>query len=80
MDQLRSGKIEIIISIDGEMYHSRILGRDTHIPSMGVRCERHCKDGDEVLVNRQPTLHKPSIQRKTVRIWVCNDGFVAGFF
>ncbi len=69
MDKFRAGEIEIVFSINGEMFHSRILGRDTYIPSLGMRCERHCATGDQVLVNRQPTLHKPSIQRKTIKVW-----------
>ena len=37
---------------------------------MGVPCVvyRHLEDGDHLLVNRQPTLHKPSIMAHRAKI------------
>jgi DNA-directed RNA polymerase II subunit RPB1 len=64
MDKFREGKVEILISPSGEMYHSRMLGRDLHVLKVGFTCERHMQNGEIVWVNRQPTLHKPSAQAK----------------
>lgn len=40
---------------------------DAHI-ELGYRVERHVKDGDYVIFNRQPSLHKMSIMGHRVRI------------
>ncbi|XP_059318209.1 DNA-directed RNA polymerase I subunit 1-like [Lycium ferocissimum] len=43
-------------------------GRDNEFEFEGKVVYRHLQDGDIVLVNRQPTLHKPSIMAHVVRI------------
>jgi DNA-directed RNA polymerase II subunit RPB1 len=40
---------------------------DAHI-EIGYKVERHIKDGDYVLFNRQPSLHKMSIMGHQVKI------------
>ena len=35
--------------------------------------ERHCVDGDYVLFNRQPTLHKPSMMGHKIQVIDCDD-------
>lgn len=69
IDQLRWGNVEAIFDRKNELMHTRFLGRDMYVPDYGVACERHIMDGDLVLLNRQPTLHKPSIQGKRVKVW-----------
>lgn len=57
----------------------RIMRQNTLIPvtypsarlyplKIGDTIERYIRDGDVVLLNRQPTLHKGSMQAKTIRI------------
>ncbi|KAJ7976817.1 DNA-directed RNA polymerase subunit [Quillaja saponaria] len=46
------------------MRHGKICDYETE----GKIVYRHLKDGDVVLVNRQPTLHKPSIMAHIVRV------------
>ena len=45
-------------------------GPDRHTIELkpGMIVERHLIDGDYVLLNRQPTLHKPSIMAHRVKI------------
>ncbi len=47
----------------------RLLAPDKISPSGGVakKVYRHLKNGDILLVNRQPTLHKPSIM--AMKVW-----------
>lgn len=40
----------------------------------GQKVWRHLKEGDFMLVNRQPTLHKPGIMAHSVRV-LCNPAF-----
>ena len=46
----------------------RLLAPDKLAPSGGVtkKVHRHLKNGDVLLLNRQPTLHKPSIMAMKV--------------
>ncbi|KAL5707886.1 DNA-directed RNA polymerase [Ranunculus cassubicifolius] len=44
------------------------LGRSVEHEHEGKVVYRHLQDGDVVLVNRQPTLHKPSIMAHIVRV------------
>ncbi|KFK35011.1 hypothetical protein AALP_AA5G222600 [Arabis alpina] len=44
------------------------LGKTCDINFEGKVVYRHMQDGDVVLVNRQPTLHKPSIMAHIVRV------------
>ncbi|KAK1576819.1 hypothetical protein Q3G72_016726 [Acer saccharum] len=43
-------------------------GKDSDYEFEGKTVYRHLRDGDVVLVNRQPTLHKPSIMAHVVRV------------
>ncbi|PHU05808.1 hypothetical protein BC332_26630, partial [Capsicum chinense] len=43
-------------------------GRNDEYEFEGKVVQRHLQDGDIVLVNRQPTLHKPSIMAHVVRV------------
>jgi DNA-directed RNA polymerase II subunit RPB1 len=45
-----------------------IQNRETIKLSLGDRVERHLKDGDIVLFNRQPSLHKMSMMAHRVRV------------
>ncbi|CDP10074.1 unnamed protein product [Coffea canephora] len=44
------------------------LGKNSEHEFEGKVVYRHLQDGDVVLVNRQPTLHKPSIMAHVVRV------------
>jgi DNA-directed RNA polymerase I subunit RPA1 len=43
-------------------------GLYTHTPSVNKKVYRHLQDGDMLIVNRQPTLHKPSMMAHKARI------------
>ncbi|KAL6555410.1 hypothetical protein OROGR_006668 [Orobanche gracilis] len=43
-------------------------GKNSELEFEGKVVYRHLQDGDVVLVNRQPTLHKPSIMAHVVRV------------
>ncbi|KAL5783905.1 hypothetical protein ACOSQ2_006297 [Xanthoceras sorbifolium] len=60
------------ISISRKLPSSRGVvmqpGKDSDYEFEGKTVYRHLRDGDVVLVNRQPTLHKPSIMAHVVRV------------
>jgi DNA-directed RNA polymerase beta' subunit len=43
-------------------------GLYTRTPSINKKVYRHLQDGDMLLVNRQPTLHKPSMMAHKARV------------
>jgi len=47
---------------------ARTLRTSSAAGGMPRRVHRHCRDGDVVLLNRQPTLHKPGIMAHRVRV------------
>jgi len=57
---------------DGEEeydYESRAAGSGSrNIKALGKKVWRHLRNGDVLLVNRQPTLHKPGIMAHTTRV------------
>lgn len=71
----KNGAVNILQPIDGQEPRIIFLGLMTHDMRMtlaaslrvGWTVERHMIDGDWVLFNRQPTLHKMSIQAFQVR-------------
>jgi DNA-directed RNA polymerase beta' subunit len=62
IDRLRSNKIDYVKMENGDLYNTRFLNRDFYVMPYGSTCERHIENGDPVVWNRQPTLHKPSIE------------------
>lgn len=38
------------------------------VPAKGKKVYRHIRDGDIVILNRQPTLHKPSMMCHKVKV------------
>ncbi|EJW71036.1 hypothetical protein WUBG_18056 [Wuchereria bancrofti] len=51
-------------------YHPRAA--DLHLQP-GYRVERHMKDGDIIVFNRQPTLHKMSMMGHKVKVIICKS-------
>jgi DNA-directed RNA polymerase beta' subunit len=43
-------------------------GLHTRTPAVNKKVYRHLRDGDVVLLNRQPTLHKPSMMAHKARV------------
>lgn len=43
-------------------------GLRTKVPFTGKKVFRHLQDGDILLLNRQPTLHKPSMMAHKARV------------
>ncbi|KAL4241893.1 DNA-directed RNA polymerase subunit [Abortiporus biennis] len=44
------------------------IGLSTRTPSVNKKVYRHLRDGDMLILNRQPTLHKPSMMTHKARI------------
>jgi DNA-directed RNA polymerase subunit A' len=59
-----------LISPEGKRYDLRYADREelANSLSLGFVIERHLKDGDIVLFNRQPSLHRMSIMAHEVRV------------
>ncbi|CAA0840967.1 DNA-directed RNA polymerase II subunit 1 [Striga hermonthica] len=57
-----------IIRDDGQRLDLRFLKKDTVHLEFGYKVERHLNDGDLVLLNRQPSLHKMSIMGHRIKI------------
>ncbi|XP_052297209.1 DNA-directed RNA polymerase II subunit RPB1-like [Citrus sinensis] len=58
-----------IITDDGQRLDLRYLKKSSdHHLELGYKVERHLNDGDLVLVNRQPSLHKMSIMGHRIKI------------
>ena len=47
---------------------STLNGLRTTVPFAGKKVFRHLQDGDILLLNRQPTLHKPSMMAHKARV------------
>lgn len=43
-------------------------GLSTRTPSVNKKVFRHVQDGDNLILNRQPTLHKPSMMVHKARV------------
>jgi len=61
---------KFIIREDGEKFDLRYLANLTEDVALeyGYIVERHIQDGDYVLVNRQPSLHKMSLMGHIVKV------------
>ncbi len=59
-----------LMSPDGKRYDLRYADREELANNLevGYRLERHLKDGDIVLFNRQPSLHRMSIMAHEVKV------------
>ncbi|MEM3723586.1 MAG: hypothetical protein QW179_03985, partial [Candidatus Hadarchaeales archaeon] len=59
-----------LVALDGRRYDLRYADREQLAESLtvGTVVERHLKDGDIVLFNRQPSLHRMSIMAHVVRV------------
>ncbi|KAK4790310.1 hypothetical protein SAY86_017614 [Trapa natans] len=64
----RSGRISISRKLPSSRGVVTQPGRNCDSEFEGKVVYRHLRDGDVVLVNRQPTLHKPSIMAHVVRV------------
>jgi DNA-directed RNA polymerase beta' subunit len=67
-DRIRSGSVPYVQNKTGTLYSLRFKNRDQYVPALGDTCERHMENGDPLLWNRQPTLHKPSVQGAKSRV------------
>lgn len=57
-----------IIKLDKLSTQERVAKAKLLLASPGIKVYRHLIDGDVLLVNRQPTLHKPGIMAHKARI------------
>jgi DNA-directed RNA polymerase beta' subunit len=62
IDRMRNNKLDYVMMPNGDLFNTRFLNRDYYVVPNGATCERHIESGDPVVWNRQPTLHKPSIE------------------
>ena len=58
-----------VIRNDGQRFDLRFVQQREGMPlDYGYKVERHLQDGDPIIFNRQPSLHKMSIMGHRVRI------------
>ncbi len=59
-----------VVGLDGKKYSLKFADREMLASSLAPGClvERHLRDGDIVLFNRQPSLHRMSIMAHVVRV------------
>ena len=69
-EQLRDkeSSIQYVINPKGNRFNLKFSNRLSFKLQPGWKIERHLEDGDIVLFNRQPTLHKGSIMAHEVRV------------
>jgi DNA-directed RNA polymerase I subunit RPA1 len=53
---------------EGSAATSQSAGMTTRTPAINKKVMRHLRDGDILILNRQPTLHKPSMMAHKARI------------
>tara|TARA_B100000902_G_scaffold192059_2_gene183527 strand:- start:4564 stop:9093 length:4530 start_codon:yes stop_codon:yes gene_type:complete len=63
-----NSSIQYVINPQGNRFNLKFTNKYSFQLETGWKIERHLKDGDIVLFNRQPTLHKGSIMGHTVRV------------
>lgn len=64
----KEGSIQYVMNPNGNRFNLKFTNRYSFTLEPGWTIERHLKDGDIVLFNRQPTLHKGSIMAHEVRV------------
>ena len=64
----KEGNIQYVINTKGNRFNLKFSNRYSFKLEPGWVIERHLQDGDIVLFNRQPTLHKGSIMAHEVRV------------
>ncbi|CAH8386687.1 unnamed protein product [Eruca vesicaria subsp. sativa] len=68
LPECRKARIAIARKLPSSRGVTTKLGKTCDVNSECKTVYRHMQDGDVVLVNRQPTLHKPSIMAHIVRV------------
>ena len=70
---LEEGRVTHIAPGEGDLKGRRLLVNERHRREyhlkIGDKVDRHLADGDIVLINRQPTLHKQSMMGYRVKLW-----------
>ena len=70
-----------LLTPQNDAFNSGKMGLSTKTPAVNKKVYRHLRDGDVLILNRQPTLHKPSIMvhkakvlhgEKTIRMHYAN--------
>lgn len=59
---------QLITPQDGNKASSLTQGLTTRTPTVNKKVSRHLQDGDILILNRQPTLHKPSMMAHKARV------------
>ena len=62
------GPIQYVVNPKGNRFNLQFTNRHSFTLEAGWKIDRHLQDGDIVLFNRQPTLHKGSIMAHTVKV------------
>lgn len=70
-----------IVREDGQRLDLRFLKKDSdrHL-EMGYKVERHLVDGDYVVFNRQPSLHKMSMMVHPLLFWTILNSLMARWY
>ena len=67
-DLIRSGVVETVTDSNDEMFSVKFSNPDFYAPEIGILCQRHVMNGDDMIGNRQPTLHKASLPGARTKI------------
>lgn len=59
---------QLLTPQDGSQGPYKRTGLSTSTPSVNKKVYRHLRDGDMLILNRQPTLHKPSMMTHKARV------------
>ncbi|KAK7470427.1 hypothetical protein VKT23_001853 [Stygiomarasmius scandens] len=59
---------QLLTPQDGDLWASARKGLFTRTPAVNKKVYRHLQDGDILILNRQPTLHKPSMMTHKARV------------
>lgn len=57
-----------VVSLDRATQQQRDNHAELLVSTPGIKVHRHLLNGDPLLVNRQPTLHKPGIMAHRARV------------
>lgn len=57
-----------LLTPQGNTHARSGFGLSTRTTSVNKKVHRHLRDGDMLILNRQPTLHKPSMMAHKARV------------
>ena len=68
MEQRTAIANQLLTPQEGSHGSAQRHGLYTSTPAVNKKVYRHLRDGDQLILNRQPTLHKPSMMVHKARV------------